>query len=191
MARRSALVQRLLPPRRSSRSATTANGSSTPVDFQPSGFGWQRDGTLLVVVDAPSTACAASTPTARSTTHADISEYCGYWANDMVVAADGTAYVGNFGFDLDALGRGARHRRLSKGAPSPPTTNVVVALAPDGVDPPGRDEQRSRTGWCSTDDGATLIVAETMRHRLTAFDVAADGTLSSRRVFAQLELVFA
>ena len=40
-----------------------------------------------------------------------------------------------------------------------------------------------------TPDGATLIVAETMAMRLSAFDISSDGTLSNRRVFAQLELV--
>ncbi len=44
-------------------------------------------------------------------------------------------------------------------------------------------------GSVITDDGRTLIVAETMPFRLTAFDVAADGTLSGRRVFAQLDFV--
>ena len=34
------------------------------------------------------------------------------------------------------------------------------------------------------DDGRTLILAETLRLQLTAFDVASDGTLSNRRVWA-------
>ncbi len=37
-----------------------------------------------------------------------------------------------------------------------------------------------------TPDGKTLIVGETMGHRLTAFDVLADGSLANRRVYAQL-----
>ena len=37
-----------------------------------------------------------------------------------------------------------------------------------------------------TPDGKTLIVGETMGHRLTAFDVQADGSLANRRVYAQL-----
>ena len=35
-------------------------------------------------------------------------------------------------------------------------------------------------------DGRTFVVAETYAARLTAFDVAADGSLSGRRVFADL-----
>jgi sugar lactone lactonase YvrE len=37
-----------------------------------------------------------------------------------------------------------------------------------------------------TPDGATLIVAETFGGRLTAFDVAPDGSLGNRRVWADL-----
>src|SRR4029077_15864786 len=41
-----------------------------------------------------------------------------------------------------------------------------------------------------TPDGRTLVVAETMGGRLTAFDVAADGALTKRRVWAKLYGVF-
>ena len=42
-------------------------------------------------------------------------------------------------------------------------------------------------GTVITPDGRTMIVGETQGHRLTAFDVAPDGTLSNRRVWAQLD----
>jgi sugar lactone lactonase YvrE len=41
-----------------------------------------------------------------------------------------------------------------------------------------------------TPDGRTLIVAETLAHRLSAFDIAADGALSGRRLFAALDGCF-
>ena len=41
-------------------------------------------------------------------------------------------------------------------------------------------------GSVITPDGSTLIVAETLGLRLTAFDIAADGTLSNRRLWADL-----
>ena len=44
-------------------------------------------------------------------------------------------------------------------------------------------------GSVITPDGATLIVGETMAFRLTAFDINDDGTLSNRRVWAQLDFV--
>jgi sugar lactone lactonase YvrE len=44
-------------------------------------------------------------------------------------------------------------------------------------------------GSVITADNRTLIVAETMPFRLTAFDIAVDGTLSNRRIWAQLDFV--
>eukprot|EP01036_Dinobryon_divergens_P044573 gene44573-59475_t len=45
----------------------------------------------------------------------------------------------------------------------------------------------ANNGMVITPDGGTLIVAETDGHRLTAFDIAPDGGLSGRRVFAQFD----
>ena len=70
---------------------------------QPSGLGWMPDGSLLAVLmigrklmrsvdDGPFEECA------------DLSEFARFHCNDMVVATDGTAYVGNFGFDLHGGG---------------------------------------------------------------------------------------
>ncbi len=41
-------------------------------------------------------------------------------------------------------------------------------------------------GMAVTPDNSTLIIAESYGRRLTAFDIAADGGLSSRRVWADL-----
>jgi sugar lactone lactonase YvrE len=41
-------------------------------------------------------------------------------------------------------------------------------------------------GMAVTPDNTTLIVAESYAKRLTAFDIAADGSLSNRRVWADL-----
>jgi sugar lactone lactonase YvrE len=41
-------------------------------------------------------------------------------------------------------------------------------------------------GIAVTADNSTLIVAESYAHRLTAFDIAPDGTLGNRRVWAEL-----
>ena len=42
-------------------------------------------------------------------------------------------------------------------------------------------------GMVVTPDGRTLIVAESFNGRITAFDIASDGSLSNRRLWAQLE----
>jgi sugar lactone lactonase YvrE len=157
------------------------------VATQPSGLGWLADGTLLAVsmTDCAVLAIAPSGAVAR---HAELAAYCGHWANDMVVARDGTAYVGNFGFALDAWLEEHGPEALL-GEPGPPTANLV-AIAPNGSILQVVSEMAFPNGSVLTDDGATLIVAETFGRRLCAFDVGTDGTLSNRRVFAQLELVF-
>lgn len=153
---------------------------------QPSGLGWMPDGSILIVSMTDQKVLRRATDGSISV-HADISEHCGYWANDMVVSSDGTAYVGDFGFNLDAF-------LLEHGVegvltpPGPPTTNLCV------IDPRGAiiqvvGEMAFPNGPVITPDGGTLIVAETMAMRLSAFDISSDGTLSNRRVFAQLELV--
>ena len=156
------------------------------VPGQPSGLGWMPDGSMLIVSMTDHTVLRRS-PDGVVALHADIAEHCGYWANDMVVAEDGTAYVGNFGFDLDTfLAEHGVEGVLTP--PGPPTTNLVV-LAPTGEVLQVVDDMAFPNGSVITPDGRTLIVGETMRMRLTAFDIAADGTLANRRVFAQLELV--
>jgi sugar lactone lactonase YvrE len=148
------------------------------VETQPSGLGWQPDGTLLVVSMTDTTVLAVA-PDGTVRVHADISAYCGFWANDLVVGADGTAYVGNFGFDLDAW--------LAAGMTTEPTATNVVVLAPDGAVRQVVGDILFPNGTVLSPDGRTLIVAETLASRLVAFDVADDGTLSNRRTFAQLE----
>jgi len=157
------------------------------IDSQPSGLGWRDDGTLLVVSMTDHKVLAIDRDGAVRE-HADIAEHCGYWANDMVVAPNGTAYVGNFGFDFDAWFQIHGIPGLLGESPIP-STNLVV-LAPDGSVAQVVPDLTFPNGMVLDDDLRTLIVAETLASRLSAFDVASDGTLSNRRVFAQLSLVF-
>ena len=68
-------------------------------DEQPSGLGWMPDGSLLVV--AMIARQVLRFDDSEATVHADLSEIASWHCNDMVVAADGTAYVGNFGWDIE------------------------------------------------------------------------------------------
>jgi sugar lactone lactonase YvrE len=104
--------------------------------------------------------------------HADLSSLATGNCNDMVVAADGTAYVGNFGFDF-TTGEPRRAAALARVAPG-----GAVSVAADGLEFPN--------GTVITPDGRTLVVGETMAHRATAFTIADDGTLHDRRVWAEL-----
>ena len=151
------------------------------VSTQPSGLGWLPDGDLLCVSMTDQKVLRFHDDAVS--TFADVSEYATFWANDMIVSPSGYSYVGNFGFDLDArLAELGIERFIAE---PPPSTNLVV-LDPDGAIVQVVPDMAFPNGTVLTPDGATLIVGETMASRLTAFDVAADGTLANRRVWAPL-----
>jgi sugar lactone lactonase YvrE len=137
----------------------------------PSGLGWLPDGRLLVV-SMEDRRLLRLDPDGLHVV-ADLSACAPFHCNDMVVDDQGRAYVGNFGFDL-----------LGGGKPTPTTLALVH---PDGEARVVADQLRFPNGTVITPDGGTLIVGETFGARLTAFDVAADGTLSNRRIWARLE----
>jgi sugar lactone lactonase YvrE len=136
----------------------------------PSGLGWLPDGRLLVV-SMQDRRLLRLDPDGL-TEVADLSELATWHCNDMVVDAVGRAYVGNFGFDLDGH------------ADAVPA--VIVRVDPDGSMRVAADQIRFPNGTVITPDGATLIVGESYGGCLTAFDVAADGGLSNRRLWAKL-----
>jgi sugar lactone lactonase YvrE len=152
------------------------------VPGQPSGLGWLPDGTL--VVSSMTDRRVLRHDGTRLVPHADLGSLAGWWVNDLVVDRHGRAYVGNFGFDLDAFL--AQHGLAGiLGDPGPPTT-VLCRVDPDGSVTVAADEMVFPNGAVVTPDGCTLVVAETLAFRLTAFTVAADGSLSERRVWADL-----
>jgi sugar lactone lactonase YvrE len=91
----------------------------------------------------------------------------------MIVAADGTAYIGDMGVRIHELGA---ERRAGQ----------TFRVAPDGAWECAADDLQSPNGHILTDDGRTLIVAESGGGRLTAFTVREDGTLTDRRSYAEL-----
>lgn len=102
--------------------------------------------------------------------HADLSELACGDLNDMLVDTDGRAWVGNFGFDLFG------------GAPARST--VLISVAPNGQAAIAANDLAFPNGAVLTPDGHTLIIAETMANRLSAFTVSS-GVLSQRRTWAQ------
>ena len=141
------------------------------VENQPSGLGWLPDGSLLVVSMKDQRLLRVAADGSVST-HADLSDVCGGHLNDMVVDATGRAFVGDFGFDL--MGGGA------------PSSASVKRVDPDGTVTVVASDLRFPNGSVITPDGGTLIVGETWGNRYTAFDIAADGSLTNRRVWASL-----
>lgn len=154
------------------------------VPGQPSGLGWLPDGDLLCVSMTDHQVLRVHEGV--SSLFCDISEYCGFWANDMVVSKTGVSYVGNFGFDLDVM----LHDVGAEGmmASPAPTTNLVV-LSSEGAIIQVVPDMAFPNGSVITPDEKVLIVGETLAFRLSAFDINADGTLDNRRVWAQLDFV--
>ena len=109
-------------------------------------------------------------PDGSLTTHADLAPVATTPWNDIVVDDRGNAYVNNIGFDFP----GRRATRPGSSSWSPPTARVT----------PVADDLAFPNGMAITADGATLIVAESYAEQLTAYDIAADGALSGRRVWA-------
>jgi sugar lactone lactonase YvrE len=151
-----------------------------PFDDQPSGLGWLPDGRLLVVSMQRRQVWQVDRDGARL--HADLSALAGHHANDMVVDAHGRAYVGNFGFDLDR----ELHARGVEGVLADHPTATLARVDPDGSVHAAATDLHFPNGMVITPDGRTLIVAETLAMRLTAFDIAPDGSLSNRRVWASV-----
>ena len=152
-----------------------ADGTLTEVarvEASPSGLGWLPDGTLLIVSMAERRLLRHEAD-GSLTTHADLSPFARYPCNDMVVSADGNAYVGHMGFDLFA-----RPRQVAPAS--------LLLVRPDGGASVVADDLLLPNGTVITPDGRTLIVAETVGERLTAFTVRRDGTLGERRLFAAL-----
>ena len=74
---------------------------------------------------------------------------------------------------------------MRRGACSPVTPRRACAGTPDGHLRQVAGDIQFPNGMVITPDGATLIISESFAGRLTAFDIAADGGLSGRRVFAE------
>ena len=83
-----------------SMDAAGAVRTEIEIDDQPSGLGWLPDGRLLVVAMKRRQLLRVDPEGIK--VHADLSPVAAYHAIDMVVDRFGRAYVGNFGFALDA-----------------------------------------------------------------------------------------
>jgi sugar lactone lactonase YvrE len=146
------------------------------VSGRPSGLGWLPDGRLLVVsmVDRQ---VLRREPDGSLVHHASLEPWATFHGNDMVVDDVGRAYVGNFGFDLYAF----------YGGKASPCTTSLVRIDPDGTASEAAPDLSFPNGTVLFPDGRTLVVAESLALRLTAFTVHDDGTLTDRREWAALD----
>jgi sugar lactone lactonase YvrE len=135
---------------------------------RPSGLGFLPDGRMLIASMRDRKIMRRELDSSL-VEHADLSSLAPWHLNDMLVDHQGQAWVGNFGFDL--MG-GARV-----------TTTNLICVDPDGCATVAAVGLGFPNGMALTPDGSTLIVAETMMNRLSAFDVAS-GVLGKRRTWA-------
>jgi sugar lactone lactonase YvrE len=140
------------------------------VPGEPAGLGWLPNGDLLVV-------CMHKNRIYRHANdelhpYADLGDIHPEQSNDMVVDSTGKAWIGNFGFDLHG------------GADPCPTT--LAAVDEDGKVSMAADGLMFPNGMVILEDGETLVVAESFAAQLTAYTIAADGSLGDKRLWAQL-----
>lgn len=141
----------------------TLDGSVTTLELRghaPAGLGFRPDGTLLIV--STERRVVLSYDGEAVTEIADLSAIAPASLGDMVVDGAGRAYIGS---------------QAREGG-------IIARLDPDdSVTVVARDLDFPN-GMAITPDGGTLIVAESIGRRLTAYDIDAAGGLSGRRVFA-------
>jgi len=141
------------------------------IDDQPSGLGWMPDGSMLIV-SMVKRQVLRRFPDDQIRLHADLGDLADFHCNDMVVDALGRAYVGNFGFDLGAeIAARGMDQVIATHA-----TARLVRIDPDGSLKTAASDMHFPNGSVITPGGRTLIIAETLAGRLTAF--------SNRRVWA-------
>ena len=152
----------------------TPNGERTTIvtlaDDQPSGLGWLPNGDLLIV--SMTRRQILRFDGNNLAVHADLSHLASGHCNDMVVDLNGRAYIGNFGFDL--------HNNAK------PKPAELIRVDPNGGIFLEDDDLMFPNGSVITPDGKTLIVAETFASRMTMFDIANNGALTNKRIWAQL-----
>jgi sugar lactone lactonase YvrE len=146
--------------------------TAVELGFIPNALGFRRDGSLLVG-DAMQRKIfrwdgKALQPLANI---AGVTVFC---LSDGIVDARDRLYVGDIGYNF------------FDPTLKPVNTCVIACVDPDGRPRVVAKDLSFPNGMVITPDGRTLIVAETMGHRLTAFDILDDGSLANRRVYAQL-----
>ncbi len=153
--------------------AMDASGRAEVIAAVPSfpfSIDWLPDGTLLIV-SAADNAVLRLADDGTLTTHQDLSSLATTPWNEIVVDGRGNTYLNNIGFDFPD---------------GEVTTGIVGLLTADGIASVVADDVSFPNGMVITPDNSTLIVAESYANRLTAFDIAPDGSLGNRRVWADL-----
>jgi sugar lactone lactonase YvrE len=137
-----------------------------PEDEDPAGLGWLPDGRLLVVGMLGRVVYIVDG--GEVTVHADLRHLASFPLNDMIVAADGTAYVSGFGWDVWGGGNYA--------------DSALIRVRPDGRIDTVAEAMMAPNGIALAADGRSIVVAEPAGGRLSRFTVTCDGDLTDRQL---------
>lgn len=148
------------------------------LEDSPSGLGFMPDGSLLFVSMTQRRLLRWDGGAPRL--HADLSGVAEEYLNDMVVDADGCAYVG------------VRSQKVSPTVfhREPGGPDCVILVEPDGRASVAADELCAPNGTVISADGRTVVLAETYARRLTTFDRGSTGEWLRRRPLIQFERTF-
>ena len=149
--------------------AAELDGTSGVVAEGPPGLGWSvdwlPDGRLLVTGEE----LMRREPDGSMVRHADLTRIANHGWNEIVVDGRGNTYLNGMGFRF-----GAEEFR----------PGIIALVTPDGSARQVADGIAFPNGMVVTQDGSTLIIAESFAGKLTAFDIVEDGSLSNRRDWA-------
>jgi sugar lactone lactonase YvrE len=157
--------------------AVDLDGTSEVVGAGGGGSGWAvdwlHDGRMLVTGHE----LLRVEPDGTRVRHADLSHISPYGWSEITVDGRGNAYVDSLNFDF------ADFTEVLASGRAP---GKIALVTPDGRAREVADGLAFPNGMAVTPDDGTLIVAESFAARLTAFDIAADGSLSNRRLWADV-----
>lgn len=143
------------------------------VGGQPSGLGFLPDNTAVVASTYDRNVLAITTEGLKLV--GSPGKVVQGPTNDMAVDSKGRMYVTGFGYE-------AFYEAFDENR----TTRIAMVDSDGNVSLQGGDLHMPN-GIALSPDESTLIVSETTKNRLTAFDIASNGSLSGQRLFADLE----
>ena len=149
----------------------------------PFAVDWAPDGRMLLL-NAAERKLLQREPDGSFAMKTDLAKLCPYGTNEIVIDGRGNIYINDVNFDMSEGGPVKGFEDFQRTGDRP---GFVALVTPDWKVRKVADSLAFPNGMAITPDNKTLIVAESYSGALTAFDIEADGSLSHRRVWAQLE----